>query len=657
MIVEERYELPKHIKEEYRTKPVRWGFEGLSEATYHRTYSRKDEVTGAQEHWGDTVIRVVEGVMSIRKDWYKHVVGKRWNGPQADIIAARLTEAFHDMWMLPPGRGLWAMGTEYVYERGSHALNNCGAVDVTDSLSTSARWLMDSLMCGVGVGFTTHNAKLRKFRLPQGEPVTYVVPDDKEGWAESVRRLIASYEKAGRRPVRFDYSKIRPAGAPIRGFGGTSAGYQPLAELHARLDLMLMSFANGTTSSTRLIADVMNAIGACVVAGNVRRSAELAVGDPADAEFYNLKNYNLFPERQEIGWMSNNSIALSEREHFGALPIIADRVADNGEPGILNLMNVRKYGRLGEKMPDEAVAINPCGEIPLESAELCNLVEVFPTRCNGNLSEVFELATFYASTVALLRSHDEETNEVVTRNRRIGVSVSGVADWIDSTSASHVFDRLNRGYEIVRETNRKLSKMAGVNESIRVTTVKPSGTVSLLAGVSSGMHHPTAPQVVRRIRVATGSPVAETLTKSGVPNEPDLYSQGTTVFEFPLQYGNGKTRSVKDVSLFEQAAIVTMLQRGWADNAVSNTLTFQPDETRDVEHVLSLFAPQVKSMSLLPDRTGVYEQMPVEAITPEEYTERMGQLMTPDWSLLKDSDGDAASEAYCTGDVCEIPQT
>jgi ribonucleoside-triphosphate reductase len=655
MIVEARYHLPGDVRNDLLLRPVRWGFGPLSEATYYRTYSRAD--AGPQETWGDTVARVVEGVMSIRKDYYLNVVGKRWRDGDAHVTARRLAEAIHDMRMLPPGRGLWAMGTDYVYERGSHALNNCGAVDVTTSLSSAASWAMDSLMCGVGVGFTTNNAKLRLKPVLLETGSVYDVPDTKEGWAESVRLLILTYERGGK-TLAFDYSKIRPKGAPIRGFGGVSSGAGPLKELHKRLREYLNLYTRGeSVSQTRLIADVMNAIGACVVAGNVRRSAELAVGAPGDMDFMNLKNYEMNPDRAAIGWMSNNSVALRDDDDFDALPDIAARAQDNGEPGILNLKNVQKYGRLGEKHHDDAVAVNPCGEIPLRSMELCNLVEVFPTRCNGDFHEILELATFYASTVSLLRSHNEDTNEVVAENRRIGVSVSGIADWMDSTSAANVFGQLNRGYDIVRETNQRLAKSAGVATSIRVTTVKPSGTVSLLAGVSSGMHHPVAPHVLRRIRVADDSPVGAMLKKAKVPHEKDVYSSGTTVFEFPLQYGEGKTRSVKSVSIFEQAAIVAMLQRGWADNAVSNTLTFQPDEARHVERVLSMFAPQVKSMSLLPDIDGgAYEQMPLEKITKAEYSERAGNILDIDWSKLQGATADASSEAYCQGDYCEIPQ-
>jgi len=655
-IVNERFSLSPQFKEGLSKQEPPWGFGALSEAVYFRTYSRMRD-DGRQEHWADTVIRVVEGVMSIRKDWYKNVLGKRWDEKHYQKLAQHLASLIFQMKILPPGRGLWAMGTDYVFERGSHSLNNCGFVEVSDSLSSAASWLMDSLMCGVGVGFSTHSQKIGEYKKPTGEVLYYSIPDSREGWVESLRALISSYE-LGAREIKFDYSQIRPTGVPLRGFGGVSAGAAPLITAHERIRSYLDSYAYGETSATRLISDVMNAIGACVVAGNIRRSAEIALGSPTDTEFLNLKNYNLYPERSEIGWMSNNSVVLTERSHFAVMPDIAKLVQSNGEPGILNMLNISKYGRIGDRMPDQAVGINPCGESPLESYELCNLVEVFPTRC-ASAEEVWDAmkyATFYASTVSLLRSHSAETNEVVARNRRIGVSVSGIADWIDTTSVAYVFQVLNKGYEdVVRPTNTRLAREAGVPASIRVTTVKPSGSISLLAGVSSGMHHPLDGYVLRRMRVSKNSPVAEILEGNGIPHEPDVNEPDfTEVFEFPLKYGNGRTRSVKKVSIYEQAAIVAMLQKSWADNAVSNTLTVQPHEFPQIERVLSFFAPQVKSLSLLPDvEVGAYPQMPLEKITKDEFEKRSKLIGKGiDWSSLTGTDG--VDSRFCTNDSCEI---
>lgn len=651
MIVQARYHLPTSVVEDLRARPVPWGFGPLSEAVYYRTYSRTMP-DGGQEQWADTVVRVVEGVMSIRKDWLVNTLGKRFPKRKYDQIARTMALQIYDLKWTPPGRGLWAMGTEYIFERGSHALQNCGAVEVKRSLANPAAWLMDALMCGVGVGFSTHNARI-KLKGPKGRPTTYVVPDTKEGWAELVKKLIRSYEQ-GTRPVTFDYSKIRPAGAPIRGFGGTSSGYGPLEKLHERLRGFLQDHMDGKVDDVRLVTDTMNAVGACVVAGNVRRSAEIALGSPSSDTFLNLKNYELNPDRAELGWMSNNSVVLEDRSEFHDLPDLAPLITANGEPGVINMVNIRKYGRTSERREDNATLMNPCAEQPLASHETCCLVEVFPTRCSpSELPDVLKGATFYASTVALLKSHSPKTNAVTSENRRIGVSVSGVADWIDGTSVAHVFDALNRGYDVVRDYNRQLAKEAGVAESIRVTTVKPSGTVSLLAGVSPGVHFPVGGHVVRRMRVADDSPVTRILADAGVPMEKDEVSDNTNVLEFPLDYGDGRTRSVKDVSVYEQAAITAMLQRAWSDNAVSCTLTVQPRELDQIGSVLGLYVPQVKSLSLLPDADGgAYAQMPLERITKADFEERRARIAAVDWSELHGSDG--ADQPFCTNDVCEI---
>jgi ribonucleoside-diphosphate reductase alpha chain len=555
------------------------------------------------------------------------------------------------MEFLPPGRGLWAMGTEYVYQRGSMALNNCGAVDTTD-LSHAAEWTMDALMCGVGVGFNTAwdgNA----LKPDKSAPVTFVIPDSREGWVESVRLLIESYTKGGDWYL-FDYSQIRPYGAPIKGFGGKASGPEPLKQLHGRLEKSLNDYCDGEYDTTRTTADIFNAIGACVVAGNVRRSAEIALGDPDDRTFLDLKNYKKNPERAEIGWMSNNTVILSKTEDFEKIPQIARRIKNNGEPGICNLINMQKYGRFGKEMPDKAWLSNPCSEIPLESFELCNLAEVFPTKCKSDedFYQALKFATFYASTVSLLPSHRTETNAIVARNRRIGVSLSGVADYLEQIGAAQLTRRLREGYKVVREENEKLAKEAGIPVSIRVTTIKPSGTVSQLAGVSSGMHFPTFKYAIRRIRVGEDSPICKILIDAGIPYEKDLYSEHTLVFEFPID--QGKTRKATEVSAWEQFAFLAMLQREWSDNMVSCTVYFDKEKEGDqIAHMLAQFAPVIKSVSMLPHtEEGAYEQMPYEGISKEEYEKRLAALGDINWSDFSGSDGE--DSRFCTTEECEL---
>jgi len=649
VFVVERFTLDPIFKNSIRRKTPQFGFGLLGAVVYYRTYSRI-KPDGSQEQWADTVIRVVEGTFSILKNWYiSHHLP--WNERRRQEEAAKMADAIFDMRFLPPGRGLWAMGTEYVYERGGMALQNCGAVDVV-KLSDDAAWAMDALMCGVGIGFGVQfNAQM--FHKPSEPAITFVVPDDREGWVESLRLLIASYETGSQR-VEFDYTQIRPNGVPIRGFGGTASGPDPLKKLHERVRGYLDTYVSGGSIRTRLIADVMNAIGACVVAGNVRRSAEIALGSPHDEDFINLKNYEINPERMEIGWMSNNTVVLSSTEDFKKLPDIAELIRNNGEPGIMNLLNVQKYGRYGEEMPDTGWLCNPCAEQPLESYEVCCLVEVFPTRCESKekFFEALELAQLYAHAVSLLPTHSERTNAVVARNHRIGESLSGIADWFDNVGATEVISMLRAGYKLIRETNKILAKEAGIPESIRVTTVKPSGTVSQLAGVSPGMHYPAFSRYIRRVRVGENTPIVPLLKDAGVPWEKDVYSDNTLVFEFPVN--QGKTRSQNEISMWAKGAMVATLQRHWSDNMVSNTITFSPKtEGHQIEDFLAFYAPFVKTLSLLPHtEEGAYAQMPYEGITLKEYEERAAKIRDIDWATFGGSDGQ--DSRFCANDSCEV---
>ena len=1097
MYVTHRYVINDELRAELEAKTPDFGFNGFGEATYYRTYSRQKE-DGSQEQWADTVIRVVEGVLSIRKDWYiKH--GLPVDSDKLDEYANRLSHAIYDMKMLPPGRGLWAMGTNYVFERGSLALNNCGFCDVK-LLSRDMNWAMDALMCGVGVGVGIFGENAQKLKQPftthtftetygvsgpiASWPTIHHIPDSREGWVKSLELLLRSYEN-GSGEIQFDYSKIRPYGAPIAGFGGKASGADPLIKLHDRVRLACDRYVDGKLSWTRLCADIANSIGACVVAGNVRRclpegtvvstgddgsnkliedirvgdyvrtklgsrkvtnvfdqgvqqiveirtvgerilrctenhriavisgdrwefkkakdltigdrlvldnkayihqkfigdtrrrylmdptmgqpeyvgdsfsdivytdgkcqtydieveeahhftangfvvhnSAEILLGSIEDKEFVNLKTdvmasivyhnnavwkcteyhdansenepsidsqywqhcydvsddkVDLLPfdmpnwisnekydGRSSISWMSNNTVRLERKPEFRQIPSIAKLITSNGEPGVMNFTNVKEHARFGDLKEDTATGCNPClpawthvltpagarelgdifigsiiwsetgwtrvtnkwssgikdvyeyntrsgtfygtvnhrvvcngvkkevqeashidsllgescslnsseclelndvsmtyhigtglivedwdqgkiqslqdylsscgipsvydvehdndgdnhalwieckyydaidsarlikiskvhsdacfpkldpneilssekisteevfditvdntthtfwnnglnvsncGEIPLESYELCNLSEVFPTRCKtkGEFYEALELAAFYSSTVSLLPTHREETNEVVNRNRRIGVSISGIADWIDKYGITDCIPMMRKGYKIVRKINAELAKEAGIPESIRVSAIKPSGSISQLAGVSSGMHFPTFRYAIRRMRVSEGSELVPVLQAAGVPWEKDTYSDNTLVFEFPID--QGKTRPANEVSAWEQFALLSTLQREWADNMVSCTVYFNPETEGDqIEHMLGQFAPTIKSVSMLPHtEDGAYAQMPYEGISKEEYERRQCEIAPIYWDAFGGSDGE--DSRFCSNGTCSV---
>jgi len=426
-----KFVLSDNFVSKYKRKKPPFGFNGLGELVYMRTYSRIKE-NGKNERWWETVQRVVEGTYSMQKNWIdSHQLG--WNPWQAQASAHEMYDRIFNMKFLPPGRGLWAMGTTITEERGLYAaLNNCAFVStktIKDDYSKPFCFLMDASMLGVGVGFDTKGAGeiiVKGINRDRTEEI-YMIPDTREGWVESLRLLLESYFH-GLPHIEFDYNQIRPAGAVIKGFGGVSSGHEPLKEVHDEIRNVLDD-NSGEPITVTTIVDIMNLIGKCVVAGNVRRTAEIVFGDAYDDEYLDLKNYEVNPHREQYGWTSNNSI-------FAELGMdytdVCKRIVDNGEPGFAWLENMRKYSRMqngGDNKDHRVAGGNPCLEQSLESYELCCLVETFPSNHDSleDYQRTLKYAYLYAKTVTLGRTHWPETNRVMLRNRRIGCSVSGVA--------------------------------------------------------------------------------------------------------------------------------------------------------------------------------------------------------------------------------------
>ena len=282
-----KFVLSDNFITKYKRKKPPFGFNGLGELVYMRTYSRIKE-NGKNERWWETVQRVVEGTYSMQKN---HIDSYQlgWNPWQAQRSAQEMYERIFNMKFLPPGRGLWAMGTTITEERGLYAaLNNCAFVStktLKDDYSKPFTFLMDASMLGVGVGFDTKGAGEVMIKLPNPNKgiVEYVIPDTREGWVESLRLVLDSYFH-GTEELNFDYTQIRPAGAVIKGFGGVSSGHEPLKEIHKEIRKVL-NINVGEPITVTTIVDIMNLIGKCVVAGNVRRTAEIVFGDPYDEEY------------------------------------------------------------------------------------------------------------------------------------------------------------------------------------------------------------------------------------------------------------------------------------------------------------------------------------------------------------------------------------
>ena len=284
------FRLSDNFLEKYKDVTPPFGFNGLGYFTYMRTYSRiKDD--GTNEQWWETVERVVNGTYNMQKKWIQQQ-RLYWNETKAQYSAQEMFDRMFNMKFLPPGRGLWAMGTPITEEKGLYAaLNNCAFVSTKDlkyELHKPFTFLMDASMLGVGVGFDTKGAGqiVIKGINKEKQPEAFVIPDTREGWVESVEKLLLAYFTGGV-DVDIDYSLVRGPGEPIRGFGGVSSGPDPLMKLHDNIRMVLEPLT-GKEITVRAIVDIMNFIGKAVVAGNVRRTAEIAIGEPFDDEYFPL---------------------------------------------------------------------------------------------------------------------------------------------------------------------------------------------------------------------------------------------------------------------------------------------------------------------------------------------------------------------------------
>jgi ribonucleoside-triphosphate reductase len=644
------------------------GGNSLGEITFIRTYSRVKE-DGTKERWHEVCKRVIEGMYSVQKN---HAKENRlpWNDNKAQKSAQEAYDRMFNLKWTPPGRGLWAFGTPMTMERrNSAALQNCAMVSTRDidrnDPGALFGWVMDALMLGVGVGFDTLGQEKGMEIYPNTkEEITYVIPDTREGWVESVRLLLNSYLKQGQAKINFDYSEIRPLGAPIKGFGGTASGPAPLIKLHDTLRVVIGDRA-GQTLDSRAIVDVVNLIGTCVVAGNVRRSATLALGAPEDKDFINLKNAEVFPDRNSFdpenpgwAWMSNNSIAAAVGTKYEDY---VDLIADNGEPGFIWLDVARNFGRLADPADGKdyrVMGFNPCAEQPLESYELCTLVEVHLNRHESkeDFLRTLKFAYLYGKTVTLVPTHWQITNGIMQRNRRIGTSLTGIASFADQKGLPAVREWMDEGYKTIRKYDHSYSEWLCVRESIRVTTVKPSGSVSLLSGATPGVHWgPGGNFFLRAIRFGNQDPMISLFKAAGYRMEPDLVSANTTVVYFPVH--SGHPRSEKDVTLFEKIALAATTQKYWSDNGVSVTLSFDKEtETKHVAPALHMYEGQLKAVSFLPMGNKTYPQQPYTQITKDEYNEYIGQIKKINWSAIYDGidNLEAEGEAYCTTDTCMI---
>jgi ribonucleoside-triphosphate reductase (thioredoxin) len=766
--------LSESFLEQYRNKQPKWGFGGLGYIVYLRTYSRK-KADGTLERWDETVQRISEGNFRIEAKRLAEI-GKLTEEKVGDLITEmeRFYHLVFNLVMTPPGRGLWMSGTEYA-ERVGDAENNCWGVSMRPQpyfsgeqpkVSFAPVFTFDQAMKGGGVGVNVQRKYVEQIpKVKNALEVTFVcdtfhadydselealdvedelyveapsriwhrVSDSREGWAEALGEVIDAHFN-GTSELVIDISDIRPRGSAIVGFGGTASGPAPLVTMLTKVNEILNRRVDDYVTPTEW-GDIIQLIGTCVVAGNVRRTALILIGDQGDKEYVESKNYSL-PQNLEASqwrWASNNSVDIGIETGRETLQNLAINIYYNGEPGYVNTELSRNFGRIidgfQKDIDGEVEVFNPCGEITLPNASPCNLFEINLPRVHDLIAkgveadtlyeEVAYLASRYAYRITFRPYEWEATRDVVYRHRRLGIGITGITDWVlmkfgdkailgfdDDGNAIYneqVTHDLDRLYAFVKESNLAQAAELQANPSIKVTTVKPSGTVSLLMGVSPGQHYHWAPYMIRRVRMAANAPLIPILQECGYHIEPAIvgfnadgsnnYDHNTLVVAFPVKAptaDHAKFQSAGEVPLREQAALQALLATYWSDNAVSATLTFKKAQPKpvyfadgsllldkfgqpelkidkreenavieEITDILDRYKGVIKSTSLLPHATDVYPQMPYEEISEDKYESMVAKIKAKPWEVIngevkaeEDDSVDASQE--CVGGSCPI---
>jgi ribonucleoside-triphosphate reductase (thioredoxin) len=614
----------------------------LAKVVYKRTYARKD--SGTLENWPDTVERVIAGNV------YGHDV------PPEEIV--RLRYFLMNRKAGPAGRGWWFSGAPSHKPLGGVALNNCWFVTGDDWMNFVLA--QDLLMLGGGVGMSVEHKYVSKLPKVKKDVVVkhrakkdtfFIVPDSREGWCELIRRVLEAYFVTGK---SFEYSTvcIRGAGEPIKGFGGSASGPLPLIKLVEKLGEILTARAGQHIRPIDAM-DILCCIGEMVVAGNVRRSALIIMGDGFDKDYLKAKRWDLGPIPTQRA-MANLSVVCDDIEDLHPL---FWKTYEQGEPfGLVNRTNIRKFGRMGEKKADTAVGVNPCAEATLEDGEPCNLQEIALPNLEG-IDEFVEAARLmhrWGKRVTCEKYHQEKCDEVVKRNRRIGTGITGCLQ-----SPLFTPEALDRAYEAIQLENKAYSKALKIPESIRTTVVKPSGTMSKLLDMQGyeGIHAAYSRFYIQRIRFAANDPLVPMLRLAGHKVEPVIRFDGTldhntVVVDFYERAPEGAPVADQDWDTWKQLDVLKMAQKHWADQSVSVTVYYRREEIPKLKAWLADNLKYLKTISFLCHSDHGFVQAPKEAISQEQY-EKLSQTVRP---VDVDSVGDGSDldGSECAGGACPI---
>jgi len=613
-------------------------------------YARWLEDKERRETWNETVDR-----------WWNYMTGR------FPVLSERpdVKDAILNLEVVPSMRTIMTAGE--ALDRNHIAAYNCSFLAVDDPKAFDEALMV--LMCGTGVGFSVERQFISKLPEIPSELVetdeVVVVGDSKEGWAKAFRQIISRLY-AGEIP-KWDTSKVRPAGARLKTFGGRASGAEPLENLF-KFAVNTFKKAAGRKLNSLECHDIMCQVAAAVVVGGVRRSAMISLSNLSDDRMRHAKMGNWWNDQVNRSY-ANNSIAFTDKPDMGSFlrEWSALYESKSGERGIFNREAAQaKAESIGRESRSD-FGTNPCGEISLRSRQFCNLSEVVIRETDGvgELEKKTEIATIIGTIQSALvdfKYLSPKWKKNSEEERLLGVSLTGIFDH-KIMSGQGEYEKsvlggtLEKLRDITRDVNKEWAEKLGINPSKAITTVKPSGTVSQLVNSGSGIHPRYAKHYIRRVRADVKDPLATWMQEKGVPCEVDVYNPQNLVFEFPMaSASNSLTRH--DIGAIEHLELWLTYRNHWTDHNPSVTIYVGEDEWADVGAWVWKHWDEVCGVSFLPreDDNHSYAQAPYEEITEQQYKElnaAMPVINFAEYTEVLDNTT-SSQELACTAGVCEI---
>ena len=613
-------------------------------------YARWLEEEGRRESWGETVQRYIENVVS--------------KLPEVDTETVHeISQSIFGLEVTPSMRAMMTAGK--ALERDNTAGYNCSYLPVDDPKSFDEAMFI--LLCGTGVGFSVERQFVSKLpEVPKlfDSDTTVVVKDSKEGWAKAFRQVLALLW-AGEIP-KWDVSKVRPAGARLKIFGGRASGPAPLVEL---FNFAITTFKNaqGRKLSSIECHDLMCFIGQIVVVGGVRRSAMISLSNLSDDRMRHAKSGQWW-ETAAHRALANNSVSYTEKPDMETYMREWQALVESksGERGVYNRQAAKNQAKkFGRRDPDHEFGTNPCSEIILRPYQFCNLTEVVvrATDTMEDLERKIRLATIlgtiqstYTKFPYLRKVWSTNTEE----ERLLGVSLTGIMD-------NPLMTLSNKGLESTLEhlrgiavsTNAEWADRLGIPVAAAITCIKPSGTVSQLVDSASGIHARHSPYYIRTVRGDNKDPLTKFMMDQGIPSEPCVMKgDTTTVFSFPIK-SPPKSVTRNDMTAIEQLEMWLKYQRHFCEHKPSVTISVREEEWMEVGAFVYKYFDEMSGVSFLPHSEHTYQQAPYQEIDKDAYNVLLKSMPKRiDWAGLseyeKDDNTVAMQTMACSGDVCEI---